>query len=46
MSDHANLPCELLTSLLMTGIQMGGMSKLGCLIAFLKHAIWAVSETL
>jgi hypothetical protein len=41
MSDHTNLPCELLTSLLMRGIQMGEMSKLGWLIGLVKHAIWA-----
>jgi hypothetical protein len=29
MSDHTNLPCELLTSSQMRGIQVGEMSKLG-----------------
>jgi hypothetical protein len=41
MSDHTDLPCELLTSLLIRGIQMGEMSKLGWLIGLVKHAIWA-----
>jgi hypothetical protein len=43
MSDHTNLPCELLTSLLRRGIQMGEMSKLGRLIGSAKHAICADS---
>jgi hypothetical protein len=29
MSDHANIPCELLTSLVIRGIQMGEMSQTG-----------------
>jgi hypothetical protein len=43
LSDHTNLPCELLTSLLIRGIQMGEMSKLGWLIGLVKHVIWADS---
>jgi hypothetical protein len=43
MSDHTDLPCELLTSLLIRGIQMGEMSKLGWLIGLVKHAICADS---
>jgi hypothetical protein len=43
LSDHTDLPCELLTSLLIRGIQMGGISKLGWLIELVKHAIWADS---
>jgi hypothetical protein len=35
--------CELVTSLLIKGIQMGGMSRLGWLIGLVKHAIWADS---
>jgi hypothetical protein len=35
--------CELVTSLLIKGIQMGGMSKQGWLIGLIKHAIWADS---
>jgi hypothetical protein len=35
--------CELETSLLMRGIQIGEMSKLVCLIGLIKHAIWADS---
>jgi hypothetical protein len=43
MSDHTNLPFELLTSLLIRGIQMGEMSKMGWLIGLVKHAICADS---
>jgi hypothetical protein len=43
LSDHADLPCELLTSLLIRGTQMGGKSKLGWLIGLVKHAMWADS---
>jgi hypothetical protein len=43
MSDHPDLPCELLTSLLMRRIQMGEMATLGCLIGLVKHAICADS---
>jgi hypothetical protein len=41
LSDHADLPCDSLTSLLIRGIQMGEMSKLGWLIGLVKLAIWA-----
>jgi hypothetical protein len=34
---------ELVTSLLIRGIQMGEMSKLGWLIRLIKHAMWADS---
>jgi hypothetical protein len=43
LSDHVNLLCELLTSWLIRGIQMGEMSKLGWLIGLDKHATWADS---
>jgi hypothetical protein len=43
LSDHADLLCELLTSMLMWGIQMGDISELGWLIGLVKHAIWANS---
>jgi hypothetical protein len=43
LSRHTDLLCELETSLLMTGIQIGEMSKLGWLIGLVKHAIWADS---
>jgi hypothetical protein len=43
LSDPIDLPCDLLTSLLMRGIQMGEMSKLGWLIGLVKHAICADS---
>jgi hypothetical protein len=38
-----DLLCELMTSLLITGIQMGKMSKLGWLIGLIKHAVCADS---
>jgi hypothetical protein len=41
LSHHANLLCELVTSLVTRGIQMGEMSKMGWLIGLVKHAIWA-----
>jgi hypothetical protein len=41
LSHHADLLCELVTSLLTREIQMGEMSKLGCLIGLVKHPIWA-----
>jgi hypothetical protein len=43
LSRHTDLLCELQTSLLMRGIQMGGMSKLAWLIGLVEHAIWADS---
>jgi hypothetical protein len=43
LSRHTDLLCELETSLLMRGIQIGEMSKLGCLIGLVEHAIWADS---
>jgi hypothetical protein len=43
LSDHTNLPCELLTSLLIMGIQMEEILKLGWLMGLVKHAIWANS---
>jgi hypothetical protein len=39
---HKDL-CELETSLLMKGIQIGEMSELGWLIGLVEHAIWADS---
>jgi hypothetical protein len=44
LSDHTDFHGELLTSLLMKGIQMGEICKLGWLVELVKHAIWA--ETL
>jgi hypothetical protein len=41
MSDHTDLLCELLTSSLIRGIQMGEMSEPGWLIGLVKHAICA-----
>jgi hypothetical protein len=41
MSDHTDLICELLTLLLIRGIQMAEMSELGWLIRLVKHAIQA-----
>jgi hypothetical protein len=40
LSHHTDL-CEWVTSLLLRGIQMGEMSKLGWLIGLVKYAIWA-----
>jgi hypothetical protein len=42
-SDYSNLPCELLTSSQIRGIQIGEISKLGWLIGLVKHAICADS---
>jgi hypothetical protein len=43
LSRHTDLLCEVETSLLIRGIQIGEMSKLGWLIGLVKHAIWANS---
>jgi hypothetical protein len=43
LSRHAHFLCELETALLMTGIQIEEMFKLGRLIGLVKHAIWADS---
>jgi hypothetical protein len=43
LSHHSDLLCGLVTSLLIRGIQMGEMSKLGWLTGLVKHAIWADS---
>jgi hypothetical protein len=43
LSRHTDLLCELETSLLRRGIRIGEMSKLGWLIALVKHGIWADS---
>jgi hypothetical protein len=42
LSHHADLICELVTSLLIRGIQMGEMSKSGWLIGLVKHAAWPI----
>jgi hypothetical protein len=42
LSRHTDL-CDLLTSLLMRGIQIGEMSRLSWLIGLVKHAIWVDS---
>jgi hypothetical protein len=42
LSRYTDL-CELETTLLMRGIQIGEMSKLGWLIGLIKRAIWADS---
>jgi hypothetical protein len=39
LSDHTDLPCEVLTSLLIRGIQMREMSTLCLLIGLVKHFI-------
>jgi hypothetical protein len=43
MSHHADILCELVTSLLIRRIQMGRMSKLGWLIGLVLYATWADS---
>jgi hypothetical protein len=43
LSRHTDLLCELQTSLLLTGIEVGEISKLGWLIGLVRHAIWADS---
>jgi hypothetical protein len=40
MSDHTDLPCVLLTSLLIRGIQMGEISKLGWLIGLGRFLVF------
>jgi hypothetical protein len=39
LSHHTGNLCELLTSLLIRGIQMGEISELGLLIGLVKHVI-------
>jgi hypothetical protein len=39
LSNHNDLTYELLTSLLIRGIHMGEISRLGSLIGLIKHAI-------
>jgi hypothetical protein len=41
VSGHTDLCGELLTSLLMRGIQMGEISKLDWLMGLVKHVLWA-----
>jgi hypothetical protein len=43
LSHHTDNLCQLETSSLMRGIQIGDMSKLGWVIGLVKYAIWAVS---
>jgi hypothetical protein len=40
LPHHTDLLCESVTSLLIRGIQMGEMSKLGWLIGLVKHAMY------
>jgi hypothetical protein len=42
LSHHTDLLCELETSLLIRGIQIGEMFELGWLIELVKHATWAI----
>jgi hypothetical protein len=42
LSHHTDQLCELVTSLLMGGIQLGDMSKLGWLLGFLVFPKFAV----
>jgi hypothetical protein len=41
LSRHTDLLCELVTPLLIRGIQIGEMSNFIWLIILVKHAIWA-----
>jgi hypothetical protein len=43
LSYHSDLLCDLVTLLLIRGIQKGEMSKLSWLIGSVKHVIWADS---
>jgi hypothetical protein len=43
LSDHTVLPCELLTSLLIRGVQMEEIFILGWLTELVKHNIWTNS---
>jgi hypothetical protein len=43
LSDRADLSCEMLTSFLIRGVQMGEVSKLGRLFGLVTHAIWVDS---
>jgi hypothetical protein len=45
LSLHTDLPRELETSLMLRGIQMGEMSKLGWLIGMVKQMAIAVDNT-
>jgi hypothetical protein len=38
LSDHIHVPCELLTSWMLRGVQMGKLSKLDWLIGLIMHA--------
>jgi hypothetical protein len=40
LSRHTDFLCELLTSLLIRGMQIWEMSKLGWLIGIITHATW------
>jgi hypothetical protein len=39
LSDHSDLPCELLILKLIQGLHVGEISRLGWLIRLIKHAI-------
>jgi hypothetical protein len=41
LSHHDGYLCELVTSLLTSGIQMKEISRLGWLVRLVKHAMWA-----
>jgi hypothetical protein len=43
LSDHINLPCKSPASLLIRGMNPYEISRLGWLIRFVKHTIWADS---
>jgi hypothetical protein len=41
LSNHTDYPCELLASLLIKGVYLGEISKLGCLTDLVKQALRA-----
>jgi hypothetical protein len=41
LSSHEELVCDLVTSLLMRGIQLGGTYKLVWVFGLIKHVVWA-----
>jgi hypothetical protein len=44
LSDHTDLPCELLISLLIRELHIGEISRLSWLIGLVKHVMWADSS--
>jgi tRNA A22 N-methylase len=44
MSDHTNLPCELLTSSQIRGIQIGEISETLCSLIFRIFEYWTMDK--